>query len=94
MTDKYLTTQALEWFDAVRHRFWNWLFDEEHDYKRLTAIASFVLGAVVVRIEPDVFSYVATVAGALIMLLFAISFLIPVAYLVEWAMRRASGHRL
>jgi hypothetical protein len=46
----------LEWFDAVRHRFWKWLFDEERDYKRLTAIASFVLGAVVVRIEPDVFS--------------------------------------
>jgi hypothetical protein len=86
VTDKYLTTQALEWFDAVRHRLWNWLFDEEPRCKRLTAIATFVLGAVVVRIEPDVFSYAATAAGALLMSLFVISFLIPVAYLIEWAL--------
>jgi hypothetical protein len=45
------------------------------------------VGAVVVRIEPDVFLYAATSAGMLTMLLFAISFLIPVAYLVEWTLR-------
>jgi hypothetical protein len=87
VTDKYLTTQALEWFHAVRHRFWNWLSDEEPHYRRLTIIGSFVFGAVVVRIEPDVFLYAATSAGMLTMLLFAISFLIPVAYLVEWTLR-------
>jgi hypothetical protein len=75
----------LEWFDAIRHRFWKWLFDEEPRYGRLTAIASFVLGAVVVRVEPDVFSYAATAAGVLLMSLLVISFLIPVAYLIEWA---------
>jgi hypothetical protein len=84
MTDKYLTTQALEWFDAVRQRFWDWLFDEQ-PRARLTSIAGFVLGAVVARMEPEVFSYAATAAGALLISLIIISFLIPVAHFVEWA---------
>ena len=85
MTDKYFTTQALEWFDAVRQRFWDWLFDEQ-PCSRLTSIAGFVLGAVVARIEPDVFPYAGTVAGALLIPLIIISFLLPVAYLIEWAL--------
>ena len=88
--DKYLTTQALEWFDAVKSRAWSWLLDEENDYKHTTAIASFILGAVVVRIERDVFTYAGAVAGALIILAFVVGFLIPVAYLIEWLLRDLS----
>jgi hypothetical protein len=89
--DKYLTTRALEWFDSARARFWKWLFDEEHDFKRPTAIASFILGAFIVRIEPDALSYAVYAAGTVIMLTFAVGFLIPVVYLVEWGLRKATG---
>jgi hypothetical protein len=89
--NKYLTTQALEWFDGARARFWKWLFDEEHYFKRPTAIASFILGVVIVRIEPDVLSYAGFVVGVIIMLAFAVGFLIPVVYLVEWGCRKATG---
>jgi hypothetical protein len=87
VTNKYLTTQALEWFDGVRQRFWDWLFDEQ-PRSRLTSIVGFVLGAVVARIEPDVLSCAETAAGALLLSLIIISFLIPVAYLIEWGIRR------
>jgi hypothetical protein len=40
--DKYLTTRALELFDGARERFWKWLFDEEHHFRRPTAIAYFI----------------------------------------------------
>jgi hypothetical protein len=89
--DKYLTTQALEWFHSARERFWKWLFDEEHYFKRPTAIASFILGVFVARIEPDVLFYAGVAVGAVIMLTFAVGFLIPVAYLVEWGLRKATG---
>ena len=84
MTDKYFTTQALDWFDAVRQRFWDWLFDEQ-PRSRLTSIAGFVSGAIVARIEPDVFLYAEPAAGALLISLIIIWFLIPVGYLLEWA---------
>ena len=74
--DKYLTTQALEWFHSARERFWKWLFDEEHYFKRPTAIASFILGVFVARIEPDVLFYAGVAVGAVIMLTFAVGFLI------------------
>ena len=90
-SDKYLTTRALEWFGSARERFWKWLFDEEHDFKRPTAIASFILGAFIVRIEPDALSYAVYAVGAVIMLTFAVGFLIPVVYLVEWGLRKATG---
>jgi hypothetical protein len=89
--DKYITTQALEWFDGVKSRFWSWLFDEEQGYKHATAIASFILGAVVVHIKPDAFTYAGVAAGALIILAFVVGCLIPIALLVEWALRKVLG---
>ncbi len=89
--DKYLTVQALEWFDGVKNRFWFWLFDEDQGYKHTTAIASFILGAVVMRIEPEAFYYAGVAAGALIILAFAVSCLIPIALLTEWVLRKVSG---
>jgi hypothetical protein len=89
--DKYLTTRALEWFGGARERFLKWLFDEKHDFKRPTAIASFILGAVVVRVEPDVVSYAVYAAGMVIMLTFTVGFIVPVVYLVEWGLRKATG---
>jgi hypothetical protein len=89
--DKYLTTRALEWFDGARQRFWQWLFDEERDFKRPTAIASFVLGVFIARIEPDVLLYAVSTVGAVITLTFVVGFLIPVVYLVEWGLRKATG---
>jgi hypothetical protein len=89
--DKYITTQALEWFDGVKSGLWSWLFDEAQGYKHTTAIASFILGAVLLRIEPEAFTYAGVAAGAIIMLAFLVSFLIPVVYLVEWAVRKATG---
>jgi hypothetical protein len=88
---RYLTIQALEWFDSVKDRFWSWLFDEDHGYKQITAIASFILGAVVMHIEPDSFTYAGVVAGALIILAFLVGCLIPIALLLEWALRKALG---
>jgi hypothetical protein len=88
--DKFLTTRALEWFDGVRQRFWEWLFDEEHYFKRPTAIASFILGVFIAGIEPDVLFYVAVAVGAVITLTFVVGFLIPVVYLVEWGLRKAT----
>jgi hypothetical protein len=89
--DKYLTTQALEWFDGVKGRLWAWLFDEHQNYKHTTAISSFVLGAVMVRIVPDAFAYAAAAGGALVILTFVAACLIPVAWLVEWGVRKISG---
>jgi hypothetical protein len=89
--DKYLTTRALEWFDGARQRFWKWLFDEERYFNRPTAIASFLLGAFIARIEPDVLFYVAVAVGAVIALTFVVGFLLPVVYLVEWGLRKATG---
>jgi hypothetical protein len=88
MTDKYLTTQALEWFDDVKDGVWSWVFDEEQGYQRITAIASFILGALIVYIEPDVFFYAALAAGWLLVLAFLITCLIPIGYLAEWAVRK------
>jgi hypothetical protein len=88
---RYLTIQALEWFDSVKDRLWSWLFDEAHDYKRITAIASFILGAVVMHIEPNSLNYAGFVAGALIILAFLVGCLIPIALLLEWALRKAFG---
>jgi hypothetical protein len=89
--DKYLTTQALEWFDGVKSRFWSWLFDEEQGYKHTTAIVSFILGALVVHIVPDAFTYAGVAAGLLIFFAFLVACLIPIALLVEWALRKVSG---
>jgi hypothetical protein len=89
--DKYLIIQALEWFDGVKSRFWSWLFDEEQDFKHLTAVASFILGAVVVYIEPNVFTYVGIAAGTLFLLAFLVCCLVPIALLLEWALRKISG---
>jgi len=89
--EKYLTTRALEWFDGARERFWKWLFDEEHNFRRPTAIAYFILGAFIVRIEPHVLYYAGLAVGAIIMLAFAVSILIPIVYLVEWGLRKATG---
>jgi hypothetical protein len=89
--DKYLTVQALEWFDGVKSRFWFWLFDPDRYFKRITAITSFILGAVLMRLVPDVFYYAWLAAGALIVLVFVVSCLIPIALLIEWALRKVSG---
>jgi hypothetical protein len=90
--DKYLTTRALEWFDRARDRFWKWLFDQEHYFRRPTAIIYFFLGAFAVcHIEPHLLYYAALAVGAIIMLAFAISILIPIVYLVEWGCRKATG---
>jgi hypothetical protein len=86
--DKFITTRSLEWFGAVKSRFWVWLFDEGRDYKRLNFIVGIILGAIVVRLVPRAFEYVGIAAGALLILAFAVGCLIPIAYLVEWALRR------
>jgi VIT1/CCC1 family predicted Fe2+/Mn2+ transporter len=89
--EKYLTTQALEWFDGVKSGFWSWLLDEEQGYKHTTAIASFILGALVVYIVPDAFTYAGVAAGAFIILAFLVGCLVPIALLVEWALRKVWG---
>jgi hypothetical protein len=83
-SDKYFTTRALEWFDGIKDRCLSWSFDSHH----LTAVASFVLGALVVEIEPDAFSYAQVAAGLLLMLLFVAACLVPFAVLFEWALRK------
>jgi hypothetical protein len=89
--NKYFLTRALEWFDGIKNRFWTWLFDEENHHRRPTAILYFLLGAAALRLAPDAFYYAGVVAGALIILALAIAFLIPVWFLVEWALRTVSG---
>jgi hypothetical protein len=89
--EKYLTTQALEWFDGVKSGFWFWLLDEEQGYKNTRAIANFILGAVVVYIVPDAFTYAGVAAGAFIILAFLVGCLVPIALLVEWALRKVWG---
>jgi hypothetical protein len=81
MTDKYLTTQALEWLDGVKDRVWSWVFDDEQGYQRITAIASFILGALIVHIEPDIFTYALVATGWLLVLAFLICCLIPIGLL-------------
>ena len=88
--DKYITIHALEWFGGLWNRFLSWLLDEENGSKRITAIASFILGAVVMRIEPHAFYYATAAAGACIILAFVTSCLIPIALLIEWGLRKVS----
>jgi hypothetical protein len=88
--DKYLATQALDWFDGVKDRIWSWVFDEEQDYKHASAIMFFILGALVVHFVPDAFDYAEFAFGALIILLFIAGCLWPIALLVEWALRKVS----
>jgi hypothetical protein len=89
--DKYITTQALEWFDGVKSRFWSWVFDEEQGYKHTTAIASFILGAVVMHIEPDAFTYAGVATGALIILALVVGCLVPIALLIELGVAQSVG---
>jgi hypothetical protein len=89
--NKYYTTRALEGFDIIKARFWTWLFDEENDHKRPTAIISFILGAIVVRLIPDAFSYTEVAGGMLIILVVAVAFLIPALFLIEWVLRKLTG---
>jgi hypothetical protein len=89
--DKYLAIQALELFDGVKDRMWKWLFDAEQDYKHTTAIMFFILGALVVYIVPDAPDYAVLAAVALFILLFIFCCLVPVALLVEWALRKVSS---
>jgi hypothetical protein len=86
--DKYLAVQALEWFDGVRDRVWDWVFDEKQGFRNIAAIMYFIFGALVVHFVPKAPHYVGLAIGALIILLLIASFLIPVALFVEWAFRR------
>ena len=82
--DKYLTTQALEWFDGVKARLWSWFFENT------TAITYFIVGALVVYFEPKAVEYAVLAFGALFLLALLVGCLVPIAYLVEWALRKVS----
>jgi hypothetical protein len=83
--DKYLATKALEWFDGVKDRVWKWVFDEGH----FAAIMYFVLGALVVHFVPDAIDYFWLAIVVLFILLLIVSCLVPIAWFVEWALRKA-----
>lgn len=86
--NKYLVTRAVEWFDGVRSQFWRWLFDEERENRRLFVIVSFCAGSLITNLAPEVWWYAKIATGLLIITAFVSSFLLPVAYFVEWVCRR------
>jgi hypothetical protein len=86
--DRYFTTRALDWIGTATRRAVDWIFDEQRNYKRMNFILCFIAGAVVMRIAPEIFEYAGIAAGWLLISAFALSFLLPIAYLIEWALRR------
>jgi hypothetical protein len=63
--DKDLVTRAWEWFDFIKARFWNWLFDEACDFRRPQVIASFIGGYIFATAMPEIWFYATAVALAL-----------------------------
>jgi hypothetical protein len=72
----------------VSDRVMDYLLDKQ----RMTAIASFILGAVMMRIEPYAFYYAIAAAGVLLILAVVVGCLFPVALLIEWALRKMLAH--
>jgi hypothetical protein len=89
--DKYITTQVLDWINRIWSRFLSWLLKEEYGHQRMNMIGGFILGAVVVRLVPYVFHYAIVGVGALLVVLFAVGCLTPIALLIEWAFRKLAG---
>ena len=89
--DKYIATRALDWLNDIWGRFFDWLLDEERGYKRFNMVVAFIMGAIVIRVEPRAFHYAAEAVGLLIFLLFVICCLFPFALLIEWAFRKVSN---